>query len=374
MNSERDIAASLPAQGGAAVSSAALNQTVREHGTMTEKQSEYCIGLVKSALDDLEAENARLSAVIRKCLRIARLRNDFDNLWWLNYELLDLSTDNRIAVQEFASKELSPHYTRDLFEQRAKEYEDAFVAERKFPDLQSAATKKPKLLNQNESIEIIESRIASLEADLFGPPAPHNQGVARMLRQQQINNLKKIVARVSQRVHTFLSLTEAQLLAGQVNADIFERNREYVDSQLKKIAPDALEKFAAVYKRVEEGEEEAKSQALLSCRRILKCVADAVYPASNAAVVGSDGLSRVLTEDGYIARLWQFVFERLGQTTSSKLIKVQIEDLGHRIDRVYDLANKGTHVTVSDFELDQCASQTYLLVGDLLRIHDQGAA
>ena len=55
----------------------------------------------------------------------------------------------------------------------------------------------------------------------------------------------------------------------RINVDIFEKYRQYVDKKLRDIAPDVLEKFISVYKRMNDEDPESKSQALLSCRRIL---------------------------------------------------------------------------------------------------------
>jgi hypothetical protein len=45
-----------------------------------------------------------------------------------------------------------------------------------------------------------------------------------------------------------------------------------------------------------------------------------------------------------------------------------LNDLGNRLDRIYEFTNKGVHAEVEEFEMNQCLIQTYLLVGDLLRI------
>ena len=69
-----------------------------------------------------------------------------------------------------------------------------------------------------------------------------------------------------------------------------------------------------------------------------------------------------------MARLWQFVSERIGRHSAGQLLQATLSDLGTRIDRVYELSCKGVHAEVSEFELNQCVIQTYLLVGDILRL------
>lgn len=77
--------------------------------------------------------------------------------------------------------------------------------------------------------------------------------------------------------------------------------------------------------------QEGRAQALVTCRRVLKTVADAVYPARSEPIEGLDGKTRDLSEDKYIARLWQFFFEHGGDTTSGRLWLSTAEDLGRRL-------------------------------------------
>lgn len=157
----------------------------------------------------------------------------------------------------------------------------------------------------------------------------------------------------------------------KINVDIFEKYRRYVDKRLRVIAPDVLEKFISVYKRMNDEDPESKSQALLSCRRILKSVADSVYPATNKPIIGVDGKERILSDEKYVARLWQFVADKIEGKTVGKLLLARIEDLGNRIDKLYDLASKGIHADVSQDEVNQCVIQTYLIIGDIMHLAEE---
>ena len=144
--------------------------------------------------------------------------------------------------------------------------------------------------------------------------------------------------------------------------------------KLSQIAPESHEQIRVAFQRLSEGNTEARSQALLSCRRVLKSLADILYPPRADEVVGANGKPRVLTEDKYITRLWQFVYENVGKTASREVLLSSVQDLGNRIDHLYDLASKGVHSEVSEFEVNQCVTQIYLLIGDLLRIHERASA
>lgn len=182
------------------------------------------------------------------------------------------------------------------------------------------------------------------------------------------------MSRVRQRVHTYLSRVEKELVFGQLNADIFERNRRFVDERLAGLAPDALAQLVSAHERVLAGEPEARAQGLLSCRRVLKSLADLVYPARHDPVQGADGRMHDVSDEKYIARLWQYVYEQIGSTTAGSVVLATLTDVGGRLDAVYDLSNKGVHSSVSQGEADQALIQTYLLIGDILRLAERSSA
>lgn len=196
----------------------------------------------------------------------------------------------------------------------------------------------------------------------------------RNLSLMRVKYCKSILSKIQSRIHDFLSQTEKQLIFGQIHSDIFEKNRSYVDLKLGELCPDALTKFVSAHKCIKEDDPESWAQSLTTCRRLLKSLADSLYPALEEPVAGIDGKKRKLTEDNYIARLWQYVFEKSKGSTSGRLLESIVNDLGNRIDKIYELTNKGIHAEVSEFEVNQCVIQTYLITGDLLRLSEDSSA
>jgi len=345
--------------------------------------NEYALVLVQEALADLDGEKLPLSAIVRKCIRIARLRNDFLNLWWLEFELMSITNKTEILrIESEAALQLS----QEQFQTVRKEYHNAWVNEResvRITDELEFEYKDNILAKGIGEIEVNLGHFAELAAE---PPAP--QGLhpldlyfvekertqQRLIAGAMVHSCKGILERCRVRVHNFLSLAEKELVFGQFHSDLFEKNRQYVDIKLGKIAPEALEQITAAYNRSHEGSSEERAQALTSCRRLLKTLADSLFPPKDQEVIGTDGKSHKLTEDLYISRLWQYAYEQVGRTASGNLLTSQVQELGNRLDRLYDLTCKGVHDHVSEFEVNQCIMQTYLLVGDLLRISEQTSA
>jgi hypothetical protein len=76
-----------------------------------------------------------------------------------------------------------------------------------------------------------------------------------------------------------------------------------------------------------------------------------------------------MSDDRYLSRLLQAVFEvGVERSASRELLKAQVDGLSARLEAINDLASKGVHAAVSEFEVNQCVIQTYLALGDVLRL------
>lgn len=353
---------------------------------MSEQVIARILSLVQSALQELELRTQPVSSSIQKAIRIARLRQDYENVIWLTQEMSAL-VEKEAKLRLYA--EVVPHLTKETFARLQKRFVEEWIQERSVVLASDMADKGLKAGDEGvlgQSVPELERRVESYEqqiSQLVPPPGLHPVDLYHVnnrlmdIRAEMafsLSQAKSVLDRIAQRVHTYLAKAEKELMFGQANADLFERNRRYVDEQLAIHAPDVAEQLAAAYRRAAEDNSEARSQGLTSCRRVLKTLADRLYPATNELVKGHDGKERKLTDERYVARLWQFVAEHTASNSARDLLGARIEDLGRKVDAVYDITNKGVHADVPEFEANQAFIQTYLLVGDLLRLRDRSSA
>lgn len=149
----------------------------------------------------------------------------------------------------------------------------------------------------------------------------------------------------------------------------------YVVESLVEIAPDTADELRASEQRLLEATPPALSQALVSCRRVLKALADAVYPSSDdGSVAGIDGKKRPLGDDQYVNRLLQFAIERTGSKTTKDVLQSGLDALRRRLAAVNAAAAKGVHGAITLEEAQACFTQTYLLAAEILRLRDQTSA
>lgn len=319
-----------------------------------------------------------LSQTLKKAIRVARLLHDYDNLWWLELELLDPRDEEAWKLH---ADRMKVHYSRDEYVEIGGRIIHLYSTERRSPTPQEDGSWKDLGGSFPASVLDLEQATPGVVATAAGiepeggilPPTERDirraKAVVENLARRLTHEYQVVLNRISMRVFTYLSETEQILLERRLSS-ILERTFELVEKKLETVAPDAVSQLRAAHRRLSEGDSEAHSHALTSCRRLLKTLADLVYPASAEEVVGADGTPRVLTESMYIARLWQFASDRVGSHKSGKLLMEAVNDVGRRIDRLYDLASKGVHGSPTPDETEQCVVQTYFLVGDLLRLQE----
>jgi hypothetical protein len=335
------------------------------------QQIETRLADAMAAADDASTP---VSVVVNKALRVARLRSDWGAVIWL---LMETRGAKDKQAKERAGREVGPHLTLEEMTRFWKDATEAYISERALT-MQSEAIMPTSVAEAEGISAALREQAAHLQ------PASGLEGF--MLRDESHDMAKTraqflttaadndaMLARVRTRVADYLSQVERQIAFGQVNADIWERNRAFVDAELAKVAPDALEQFQAAYRRQAENESEARSHALTSCRRVLKSLADALYPATDALVPGADGKSRPMTDDRFVSRLIQFVTDAAPGKTG-QVMTAEIQDFGTRLAALNELSSKGVHSKVTQAEVDLSLIRTYLIAGDLLRLREGSSA
>lgn len=184
--------------------------------------------------------------------------------------------------------------------------------------------------------------------------------------------MRAIVWRVRHSCFAALCAWERQLTYSNVNERIFERFRSEVDAMLAAGAPSVLDQFSAVFRRLREASAnpegpaaEDLAQAVASCRRILKAVADHVLPGEKGAT-SDDG--HLLNDAAYRNRIYEYLKTNVASDRTEAAIKASVGGLFDRFEALDGLASKGVHADVGLAEAELCAIGTYLVAGELLRL------
>jgi hypothetical protein len=335
--------------------------------------------LVQQTMDQFDAPGVTVAALLRRCHRAASLRGDGIALAWLSLEATDVTNEiqgaseaKRESLVARLMKSLPPDEANEKF---TAEYRDYTVRRR------THSGKEEANLLSVQQIEGTVQMLRDQEAALAPPPPGlHTYDLGKYVADQQKSRmtcvtlripLENILARIKDRLWVFLTETEHELTFGEATAETFDRLRSYVDRQLTTISAPALNQFQTAYRRLKDGGDEDRAHALTSCRRVLKTLADELYPPRSDPQTGADGKSHELNDAAYINRLLQYVSETVGKHENGAVVEATLKDVDFRLRALNDLAGKGVHADAATYEVDTCVVQTYLLVADVLRIRER---
>jgi hypothetical protein len=137
------------------------------------------------------------------------------------------------------------------------------------------------------------------------------------------------------------------------------------------ICPDAINKLRVTYENViSTTSSESWSHVASSCRRIIKDVADVMFPAQSKSVI-SDGKEHRVDDSAYINRILTGIKEKSGSGTSFEFTKSMFNYVNAFLTNIQKYASKGDHSVFTKIDSSRCLVYTYLLLGDILNYYIQ---
>lgn len=311
---------------------------------MTTSVHAKCLELASEALECLQStKKAGVSIAIRKLELCARLLNDEKLSRWCAFHL------GAYALH-------LPYPPEKLTKEYAVQTKIA-IAELEIPASQEEILYRlGKAGGGFESIESIEERYDRLLREKRGNDGTYYR-----------DNLLSTISSCANAAAKHASQLYATLAFGDIPRRQFDVIRERVDDLLLDICPDAVEKFMSAYQMLGSKSSEDWSLALTACRRVIKAIADALFPPTDEQ---RDG--RKLGEEQYINRLWAFLDDHLEAGSDKDLAKAHIDYLGSFVQRLHEKTSKGVHASVTYEEAVRVVLYTYLTLGDILEFAAAG--
>ncbi|PPJ35814.1 hypothetical protein C5E45_23680 [Nocardia nova] len=331
------------------------------------------LALTRKALDDFDTPGKSVTGVVRQAYRIAVRRHDYGEQNWFLLQLSDLGSN---ASDRDAFRDLQRRLEALLGPDQARREERRQMS--RYLTTRLMANGKD---HSGSSVEQLEAQLAQIEAvytsygqvptnltpiDTYFVAQKHDSQQAELL--PLLDQHRTMLSRIRQAVHAYLVKTESELEEGRSESSFFDQVQARGNELLTKYAPEAARNFVAAQERIASGGPEDISHALTSCRRMIKSLADALYPASGEMAAGADNVERKMSEDAYKNRLLQYVGEQVGKHKNGAVLQAVIAELGSRLTALDALASKGVHANPSIDEARTCVAQTYLLAADLLSI------
>ncbi len=323
-----------------------------------ESISQHRLKLAKDLVDDIELSRLLPEQLLLKATRLARLMEDkeLDRFLWyeLNgYQNTEDSWKFMDSVGRWIDKPKNEGYWGPL-----ATINNSIIAYQvqlqllRIPDVQVA-------LSSSNPNEFVTGGPWSLNKPDINEP------IASVLARQYaitsaISGLSGVRSRVLAKIHYFAANTFLRLSFSGVAESIFQKNQVLIDSFLREVAPEVLEKIPSINDRLAEGDPEAISQAMTSCRRMISAIADSLYPPSDNPL-NVEGQDRIIDSAHYLNRLKLFLEQHCKSSSRRDRLKRTLSDLNEK-------SSAGIHSDVTSGEAKSLFLLTYLTLGEVAQI------
>ena len=309
----------------------------------SKKAYNEALDLSSEILKNIELSEISLALIALKTIRLARLLNDFEMVKLMK---LEISGYPKINVYE------------GNIEFREVE-RLARLAGRLYLEVEGFLEFIPDAIEKLEN----EKKIINKRIDTASNFDEYNK------LQKRFQEVSEILAHRRSFIHEYITKTYLELNYSNIAEDIFSAIKQNVDQKIGEIVPESIEKFVAIYENLTSKNPENWSNAVHSCRRILKDLANAIYPPTKNIKKGIDGKSHELGEEQYINRIIKFITQKSESKTYIKIVGSHLRFIEDRLKSISEGSNKGTHTDITDREeAIRIVVYTYLLLGDILSL------
>lgn len=330
---------------------------------MNKKRNEESLNLSEEILRNFELSEIPTQQIVLKCLRLARILNDIEGVEWLKHESHGFEKNPRGLTQK--AWEAAARSGRRFFK---NDEESKETVERAFTETIGVMEASIQLDKQRMEVAHDPDIAISSHSD-FNPSLPRGNKNERSIISQSVSENTRKIEKVKARLYEYVLNINYELKFGNITEDIFTHKRSTVDMKLLEISPESIKKFISIYENLQSGNDEDWANAVHSCRRIIKEIADRLYPPSDEQIFKNGQVKPIkVGNDQYINRLMIYIENNSTSNKFTSVVGSHLKFMGERLDSIYEAANKGSHDKVTLEEAERYIIYTYLLLGDILSI------
>jgi hypothetical protein len=313
-------------------------------------KGQHILSLAEELLTNIEDNRISGESIVLKATRLANLAGSKKIQDWLWYEKHGYNLTEPVSVEYLS-------YTgRNIFYTTLSSYQ-------KKPDRILYGS----LATLESNVEMYKLRIENLKYDSTPKTTTMNFATTSykppsdtQILTNLIGECQNVINKVRALIHNFASNIYYEMIFSNISEDIFENFKGEVDSLLAQSSGEVLQKIPSIYRRLAEGDTEAISHALTTCRRIIDTFADTIYPPSDTPI-NIGGQEVKLTAQHHQNRINAYVRERV--SSDSRRTKFR-QTLGNLYGRV----SAGVHTDVTLAEARSLFLETYLLLGEIITL------
>lgn len=326
--------------------------------TRPEDLKDECINLAKDILIDFELSRLPIEKILFKCIRLCRLRNDDfgQHLFMLETVGYNDSVLPSEIVEAAATRAGRMNHNKETG--KSTYYTSSLAA----LESEMEANRIRLSIASDPNVSVSSSNPNQFVFNPIGNTLERKEIVS------SIGNSKALIQRVSGNLYSYILAVYYELEYGYMVNDIYSAAITRTTVKLGKVCPQGIKIINSIEANLNSQNPEDWANAVHSCRRIIKDLADELYPASDPIFI--DGKKIKLGNDQYINRLVQFVSEKKQSSTHAKIINCDLAYIGNRLDAVQEASSKGTHSDVTLDEATKYVMHTFFLISDVLDFVD----
>lgn len=229
---------------------------------------EEALNLSEEILNQLEDANVKTSIIALKCLRLARLMDDYESVDWLVCEMEGYKS----------TKDGIPH---DLFElgakhgrERKNDKGERIIFTELSSELELLCESSQKSLGSytTEGVSVAGEFSHVAMSNLLDKVTRNTAGTINVIKESQ-----KKLSILRGEYYRYAMNINIQLKFSEKIESIFDDYRTIVDKYLAENLPTGTRKLSSIYSRLKEKDEESYSQASTSCRKLLREFIDDMF-------------------------------------------------------------------------------------------------
>ena len=227
----------------------------------------------------------------------------------------------------------SYHALKSLVDGTKKEYVEFNV---KYKDIKQFQEKTNEHLN-NEQVVIIVNKLE--------------------IKEILIKTKKEMVSRLNKIIH--------EISYGKKPNEIFVNFQKLVNQKISDSNPKLIEELVEKIENLGQIENPEKaSHVAFACRRLIKAIADNLYPAKNEMYVMKGGRELKVGDGNYLNRLTAFIDSC--NSENKKFLFKKIEFLKDLYGEMPESINEGIHQNISNRGAEMIVIYSYLFLGEII--------
>lgn len=332
---------------------------------MLEKK-ERILESCSKVLEGIEDGNLSGNAAVLLCKKIARLSDDDEGSKWLSFETSGYPRDKEGHIEHHAWL-IGANHGRKYILKGAE-----FIFTEIIDEIETTIEASKTAINNFQTSGVSFSGENSLLTSRSFTTNVHNSTVEFVKTSKDMSRKKSILIN---EYYNYALKKEIEIRFGDINEKIFEKYQDRVNLYISKLDKDIHEKLKSINSAVERNDLEANSQALTSCRKIFKLLANDLFQKilpnyEEKTFKTKSGIEIDISGEHTRNKLSAVIETMTKKANKNTLVGSNILYLVDLLDNIENLQSNGVHNDINREAAENCIIQTYVALGGILELYD----